>query len=420
VSDSGPIEVVTLVRLRSSRSFAVLWLGQGVSSLGTQVSIVAVPLIAVIHLHASTFAVGAITAAGFLPYLLLGLHAGVYADRADPRKLMMWCDLLRAAVLVAMVGLSASGKLSILALVVAAVAIGCCTVLFEVSYQAYLPRLVASSALVEANARLETTRAGTQVAGPTLGGWLVQALGAAIALAADGVSYAISFACITALPSFAREGAERAPVLADVRAGLRFVASERALRAILQSYSLSVFFVGAYQGIMIVYMSRTLGLSAGVIGVAMAIGNCGFLLGAALSRRISAAIGVGTTVILSLGLLAVGFLIVGAASRSAPLPFVIAGQIIACAGTPIYNINVVSLRQALTPQALLGRVASVSRVLGRGMVPVGALAGAALASAAGPRTGVLMAGVGGLLALLPFVTSDLVRLKTLGEAKQTT
>nr|WP_269745327.1 MFS transporter [Pontibacillus litoralis] len=188
------------------------------------------------------------------------------------------------------------------------------------------------------------------------------------------------------------------------------------LRPILVSYSISVLFIGLYQGISILYMTRTLELSAYQIGIVTGIGNIGFLIGAAISKRLTEKFGVGNIIIYSLGLIALGFLIVGIANASSPIAYLIVGQFIMSIGVPLYNVNLGSLRQAITPNDLLGRVNSVSRVFGRGGVPIGSALGAMIASVINPRTAVIIAGIGGVLAILPALRSSVIWVKTISDA----
>ncbi|MGH9073212.1 MAG: MFS transporter, partial [Acidimicrobiales bacterium] len=158
--------------------FRLLWLGQTVSVLGSQVTLVALPLAAVVVLHASTFQVGLLTAASTLAFLVIGLPAGAWVDRARRRPVMVADDLVRAAVLTSVPVAAAVGGLTMAQLYAVALVAGVCTVFFDVAYQSYLPALVGRERLVEGNARLETTQAMARVGGPTLGGFLVQLLSA--------------------------------------------------------------------------------------------------------------------------------------------------------------------------------------------------------------------------------------------------
>ncbi|KGX87411.1 hypothetical protein N784_15940 [Pontibacillus litoralis JSM 072002] len=163
-------------------------------------------------------------------------------------------------------------------------------------------------------------------------------------------------------------------------------------------------------------MTRTLELSAYQIGIVTGIGNIGFLIGAAISKRLTEKFGVGNIIIYSLGLIALGFLIVGIANASSPIAYLIVGQFIMSIGVPLYNVNLGSLRQAITPNDLLGRVNSVSRVFGRGGVPIGSALGAMIASVINPRTAVIIAGIGGVLAILPALRSSVIWVKTISDA----
>ena len=396
-------------------SFNLLWGGQTISAFGSQVTILALPLLAIYQLHASDFAVGVLSALSFLPYLLLGLQAGVYVDRLSKRVVMLVCDILRAIFLIMLPVSALLGHLTLWLLFLVAFVNGCCTVFFEVAYVSYLPEIVTSEQLPEGNAKLEFSRGASQVGGPSLGGSLVQIFGASTAVIIDSTSYIASFLSLILLPKDNRQPEKKVKksFWDDIVEGFVFISHHQLLRSIILSYSLNAFFIGLYQAVSIVYMTRTLHIGAATIGLIATLGNCGFLLGAAASRYLARKIGIGRVIVGALGVIAVGFLITGLALTTFAIPWLVSGQLITSFGVPLYNINMVSLRQGITPQPLLGRVSSVSRVVGRGIVPVGALLGASIATFSNPRTAVIVAGIGGILAILPAILSKTIKVKSL-------
>ncbi len=396
------------LRIGLGRSFNLLWIGQTVSSFGSQITIVALPLIAIHELNASNFAVSVLSALTFLPYLLVGLQAGVYVDRADKRKLMLICDALRAVLLLLIPICAFLNTLPLWLLFIVAFANGCCTVFFDVSYLSYLPEIVKSDMLTSGNARLETTRAASQVVGPGMGGFFINVFGASTAVLIDSASYIVSVVVLSFLPKpVLREASEqqRGVFFREVTEGFNFITNHSLLRALLTTYSLSTFFIGLYQAVYIVYMTRTLYLDATSIGLVLGIGNAGFLIGAGISQPVANKFGVGKSIAASLCCIAGGILFNSFALANLAFLWLIVGQSMISLGIPIYNVNVVSLRQAITPRKLLGRVNSVSRVLGRGVVPMGMLLGGAIASWHTPRSAVFIAGVGGMMAVLPALLS---------------
>jgi predicted MFS family arabinose efflux permease len=220
-----------------------------------------------------------------------------------------------------------------------------------------------------------------------------------------------------AVPGPVLPGRGGASIRTQIKEGVTFVWRESVLRSLMSSYTVNVVFIGAFQAVVILFMARTLGLSGSAIGIAYAIGNMGFVVGALVSRRLARATGLGYSVISGLGLVAAGFLVTAAASASMAVPVLAAGQFISSFGLPIYNVNFVTLRQAMTPNDLMGRVSSVSRVLGRGMAPLGALLGAGLVTAVGPRTTLAVAGLGGLLALVPAIRGSIAKVRSVSDLR---
>lgn len=429
------------------RAFTALWFGEGVSLLGSQVTVLALPLIAITSLGAGTIAVGALYACSFLPYLLVGLQAGAVVDRLDRRSVMIVCDVVSAAALLSVPLLWWAGVRSVGPLVAVAFLTGCCGIFFEVANTARLPSLVRPDRLMVANARMETTRAAALVVGPGLGGLLVRALGAPAAVTVDAVTFLVSGAALLAVPAAlprARSAPDgpapdgpapggpapggpappgrapappRPPLRRDIAEGLRFVRRHDLLRPTVASYAASVLFIGMYQAMVILFMVRSAGLRGAAIGLVLGLGNLGFVAGATLARRLGARIGVGWAIVASLGLIAAGFLVSSAATSWWAVPCLVAGQFVSSLGTPVYNVTFISLRQTVTPPELLGRVTAVCRTLGRGLVPLGALAGAWIAATAGSRTVLVVAGLGGLAALVPVVFSAVPGVRTLDQVR---
>ncbi|HKC26664.1 MAG TPA: MFS transporter, partial [Jatrophihabitans sp.] len=180
-------------RLWTHRDFMLLWAGQTVSEVGTAISVVVLPLIAIVYLHAGPFAVGALSAAEWVPWLLIGLPAGVWVDRSRRRPLMLGCDLLRAALLASIPLAAAMHALRMGQLFAVAFGVGLANVVFQVAYQAYPPVIVAKADLPEANAKLLGSGSAAQLVGPGVGGLLVQVVRAPYALIADAASYLVSF-----------------------------------------------------------------------------------------------------------------------------------------------------------------------------------------------------------------------------------
>ncbi|MDA7026446.1 MFS transporter [Bacillus sp. CLL-7-23] len=398
--------------------FYLLWSSQTIEAFGRQITIIALPLIAINQLNTTNFVVTLISFLTFLPNLLLGFHAGALVDRWNKKRVMLFCQLTSACLLL-MIPLSfITGFLSIDIILAIAFLSGCCSIFQHISYSSYLPEIIPSQSLLKGNAKLEVTNGAAQVAGPGLGGYLIQMLTAPIAILLDAVSFLISFIFTLFLPDNSlkdQDLSKKQSIWKDIGEGIIYTWKHRILRPILISYSFSVLFIGLYQSISVIYMTRSLHLSTSEIGIVLGLGNAGFIIGALISRKLAEKLGVGRVIISSLGLFSIAFLMIGSVpDLPHKIYLLLFGQFILSLGVPIYNVNLVSLRQAIIPYHLLGRVQSVSKVFGRGLVPVGAILGGILASLVEVRFAVILAGIGCLLSVLPALFSEdrLLYLKT--------
>jgi MFS family permease len=397
--------------------FVKLWAGQSVSRLGTEVSRLALPLVAIDVLHASTFEVGALTAMETLPFLLVGLPAGAWVDRLRRRRVLIAADIGRCLALATIPLAWTLGVLSIGQLYAAALVTGVLTVFFDVAYQSYLPALVDREQLVEGNAKLAASDAGAQVAGPSVGGFLVHAVGAASAVLADAISYVVSF---VSLVFISRK--EPAPVRhpepnlrREISEGLRFVLREPRIRSVAGATATSNLFSAIEMAVIIVFMRRSLHLGAGAIGVVFAVGSVGGLIGAGLGRPVARWIGVGPAILWSITVCGAAGLLFPLATRQAPWLPLMAGGALMSAGSVIYNVNQVSVRQALCPLYLQGRMNATVRFLVWGTLPLGGFLGGALGAALGLRPALWIAGAGGTSAFLWVLASPVPRIREIPE-----
>jgi MFS family permease len=373
--------------LSPHRDFRLLLVGQATSQFGTQVSAVAIPLLAVYTLHASPFEVGLVSASSTLAFALVGLPAGAWLDQWRRRPVLIASDLARALLLASIPLAVLLGAASVAHLVCVSLLAGFARVFFDVGYQSYLPSLIGTDRILAGNSRMEFLRASGQVAGPGIGGVLVSVLGAAAVVLVDAVTFAVSAATLLAIRS--REPAarpvQRPPLWTQIREGVAFVLGNRVLRAFAVSSGLGNFGFAVASAVTVVFMSRTLGLPAAAIGLVVAAGSVTVMAGAALTPRLSRLVGsariiwlslAATTPVTVLGVLAqpgwlVTLLVAGAA----------AGEL----GQIVYAITSLSVRQRLCPDRMLGRVNATMRVMVMALFPVGALIGGALGSLVGTR-----------------------------------
>jgi MFS family permease len=390
------------------RDFLHLWAAQTISQFGTQVTALALPLAAILVLHASAFEVALLSMFDFLPFLFFALPAGVWVDRLPRRPILVIGDLGRAAALVSIPIAAVFDALTIGQLYVVGFAAGTLTVFFDVAYQSYLPSLVARDELGDANGKLEVSRSGAQLGGPGLAGLLVAAVTAPYAILADALSFVGSAAFVarirTAEPMLERH-AERERMRTEIGEGLRYVLRHPYMRPSMASVALSNFWTNLLFAIFLVYAVRTLGLDAKRIGLILSLANLGFLAGALGANRISTRIGVGPTLVGSAAGCGLGLLLIPAAPRSLAIPFITTGiAITGCCGV-IYNVTGISLMQAITPDRLLGRMNASRRFVVWGVIPLGALIGGVLASRVGLHATIWIGAIGASLSFLPLFFS---------------
>jgi MFS family permease len=402
--------------------FLKLWSAETVSQFGTQVSSLALPFVAIVTLDVSAFEVALLGVVEFAPFILVTLPAGVWVDRLRRRPILIVGDFGRASLLATVPLAYAFDVLTIWQLYVVGFAVGVCTVFFDVAYQAYLPSLVDRSRLVEGNSKLEISRSGAQIAGPGLGGAVIEILTAPVAVLADAISFLASGLFLLGirkhepLPERVEPGEQGPGMRAELMEGLRYVLGHRLLRWIAASTATFNFFGSVLFSILLVYIVRELGMSAGLVGLIFTVGSIGFLAGAIVAGRISDRIGVGPAIVAAT---AAGFstLLIPLAPQDSEgaIPFLIASQVIGGVGVVVYNVNQLSLRQALTPERLQGRMNSVMRFIVWGVIPLGTLAGGAIASSFGLRAAIWIGAIGTSLAILPVLLTSVRSVRRLPE-----
>ena len=392
-------------------NFRKLWVGDTISQFGTQVSQLAIPLVAITFLGASAFEVALLGAIEMLPFLLFTLPAGAWVDRMQRRPILITGDLGRAIALASIPIAYALGVLTIAQLYVVGFVMGVLTVFFDVSYQSYLPSLVDRNQLVEGNAKLQTSQSAAQILGPGMGGFLIGLLTAPLAVIVDAVSYLASALFVFAIrgsepPIPPSEGPRGSRVErlrgfgTEIREGVAYVLGHPYLRKIAASTSTSNLFGNIAFGIYLVYVVRVLGLDPLRIGLIFSLGSFGSLAGALLANRIAAWIGVGRATVGAMALIGPSVLLVAVAPHAAPEPFLVAAAALGGFGSLVYNINQVSFRQAIAPERIQGRMNATMRFLVWGTIPIGSLLSGVLATIFGLSTTIW---IGAILSCLPFL-----------------
>jgi MFS family permease len=398
-----------------------LWGAQGISAIGSQITLVALPLAAILTLDASAFQVSVLTGLEFLPFLLLGIPAGVWVDRLRRRPILITTDLARGLSLLSIPGAYALDILTLPHLYAVALVNGALTVFFTLAYQAYLPELVERNRLVEANAKFEATETIARLGGPGAGGGLVSLLTAPVAVFADAVSFFVSGTLIFSMRDDERarrvtvEPTARPGFWRELREGGRFALREAYVRPLLATTAiLNVGFNMAW-AVLLVFAVRELGLGAGTVGFVLSAAEVGGLLGAVLTTRVTKQLGVGPVILGSGALFAPSLVLVALAPSGNAVPYLVSGWAVMSFANVIYNTTTVSLRQSYVPQRLQARVVGFNRTIVWGVSPVGALLGGVLATAVSLRFAIVAGAAVSLAALVPALLSPLRGLRELPE-----
>lgn len=393
-----------------------LWAANGISQLGTQVTLLALPLAALFVLKASALEVALLRSFAVLPFLLVSLPAGVWIDRVRRRPLMIVADLGRAAAMASIPVAYWLGHLSIAQLYVVAGVHGFLSVLFDLSYLSFLPTLVSRIQLGEANARLLGTQSVAQVAGPTLAGGLVAAFGAPVAVLADAVSFLLSGGFVSRIRAVETlpppTGTRKRDELVE---GLRYVWGQPYLRTLTVWTSLWNLFTSGFFALEIVYFVRGLGWGPTRIGVVIAIATSGLVLGSLVNQRLVARLGVGPMIANTGIVFSVLLAVVPGAPRAWAAPAIAAGGFVASVVGFFANVNQLTLRQSITPPRLLGRMNAVVRTMYWGSIPLGSALGGLAAGWVGLRTTLFVAAAGAAASCVPIVVSPIRKLRELPE-----
>ncbi|MFE7122107.1 MFS transporter [Streptomyces sp. NPDC057654] len=402
------------------RDFRHLLSGAAASQVGAQVTLVALPLVAVLELDAPAFQVALLTAAETAAFLLVGLPAGAWVDRMRKLPVLIRADVVRAVAMASIPAAAVAGFLTMAQLYAVALITGVATVFFDVSHQSYLPQLLPKERLVAGNGALETVRSSAQVAGPGLGGGLVQLLGAHLAIVADAVGYAVSALFLLAIrhkePAPRAEGADTS-LRAEIGEGLGFVLRQPLLRVIVMTTGLGNFFSALLLSVQTVFLVRVLDLPPAAIGLMLSSSAVGGLAGALCAGRLARGLGQARIIWLSALVSGPFALLWPLAGHGAAAALFAVGSAVVFFGAVVYNVAQVSFRQLLCPPRLLGRMNATTRFLVWGTMPLGALAGGAVAGAYGPRAAVWVCAVGFLAVPLPLLFSRLRTMRDLPAAE---
>lgn len=381
--------------------FGRIWFATGATAIGAQVAQLALPLLAVVSLHASSGQVGLVGVAQWLPFLLIALPVGVLVDRRRRRPLLMAAELIRVIGTTAIILLGVAGALNMSALFLLTAVVGCGAVVFEVAYQSFLPSVVPRERLDAANSRLQATEAIALVAGPGAGGLLVQLLGALPTLAATAAGSLLSAVSLSPIPeSFTPATHRDEPIARDLLEGLRFLRRDRVLAGLLGFSAISNPFAQWITLLFLVDGVRRLHLTTGQIGLVLAIGAVGTLLGAATAPAVAHRAGTLRMIVMTAAVDPLVLFVLPTAAPGWGVPALITalGAAFAINGYAVGldTVVVTTVRQTRTPDGLRGRVNAATRMVSYGTITLGAAIGGLAGQLFGTRLGLLIGCLGAL------------------------
>jgi MFS family permease len=405
----------------ANRPYALLWSSQTISFLGTQITYVALPLTAVVFLQATPLQAGLLGSLEQLPFLLFGLLVGVIVDRRARRGILIWSNVVRLVALGWVPVAFLTGLLTITQLYLVVFLLGSMTVFFEIAYMSYLPTIVERDRLVEANAKLQASSSVAEVAGPGLAGALISVISTPLVLVADALSYLVSVVMLARMPRDVApvvrdEDARSAASLASsLREGFAVIWGHVLLRWCTAAVVLLSLGFSAVMSLYFLFLVREVGMGSVQVGLVVALGSVGALVGALLAERLTRVLGLGPALVLALALPSVGFLGLAAVHDASLVGCVTAGlaTFVGFLGIPVFDITVISARQAVTPEHLQGRASATVRTLSWGTLAIGALLGGVAGEVLGLRAGLVVSAAAILLAPLLLAASPVRSLRVL-------
>ena len=384
--------------------FLKLWSAQAISALGSRITRTALPILAVLTIGATVEQVAILSALALAPGVVVGLAMGGRVDRRAKRPMLIAADLVRAALLLTVPATAWLGWVSMAQLYAVAALTGAASTMFQIADKAYLPALIGPARLIEGNAKLETTEAIAEITGPGLGGLLVQAITAPLAIAFDSLSFLLSALMLAAIrraevPAASLRDGEKPTLIGDLRVGLVACLLHPLVRPVFVVEAVSAFLNGMLTTLYAVFVLKTLGLSAATFGLIISVGGVGALFGALLAGRLSRRLGLGRALIVCMtGCRVAGLLIPLARGPNwFAVSCLVGHQLLGDCLLIGYYVMAVSLRQSVLPADTLGRANATFHVAAGVLLPVGALLGGSIAAATDVRTALWISALGGLV-----------------------
>ncbi len=397
--------------------FLKLWIGQTISLFGSRFTALAIQFVGAVTLQATPAQMGILAAVDTAPFLLVGLYAGVWVDCHRRRPILIAADLGRAILLATIPAAALADRLSLNQLYLVGFLVGVLDVFFGVAHQSYLPTLVERNQLLEGNSKLAVSRSTANIAGLGIAGVVIQAITAPLAIVLDAVSYLISALCVLLIRR--REeppAAIHESVLAQARAGVSVIVGNPLLRACAGCTATSNFTSMVFFALYILFGTRELGLGAAVLGLVYGIGVIGGVAGGLVASWAATRLGLGRAIVIAAFLGALEVLPAAYATRSLAVPLLLFSSVIGNFGWTVYGVNADSLRQAIVPISLQGRVNATLQFLVAGVLPLGGLLGGGLGQALGLREAIILAAFGSLFSVPWVLFSPVRELKGMPEA----
>jgi predicted MFS family arabinose efflux permease len=400
--------------------FLKLWGAQSISQIGDQITYLALPLVAVLTLDASAVQMGLLTAAELMPALLFSLMAGVWVERSQRRRhLMIVADIARAVLLASVPLAAAFDLLTFPQLYAVGFAAGTFAVLFDVSWSTLFLAVVSRRDVVEANSKLNLSRAVSFVTGPSLAGFLVQLLTGPVTLLLDAFSFLGSALLLGRIraqePPVERDGNG---VWRSIWDGFRFVLGDELIRPELLCAATVNLFNYVFHAIFVLYATKELGVSPGTLGVALGVGAVGGILGALVAPSVERAVGLGPSVVIGSVLFPAPLILVPIASGSElQLGLMLgAAEFFSAVGVMIFDVTAASMHFMRTPDRIRARMSATFKFVNYGIRPIGALLGGGLGTAIGLQTTLWIGVLGALAGVIWLLFSPIPRLRAVAEA----
>ncbi len=407
--------------LLREREFRLFWIGQTISNFGDQVTWLALPVIAVLILHADPAQMGLLTAFGLLPHLLFSLPAGVWLDRVQHRRrLMILMDLGRAAVIALVPIAVAFHWLSIDLLFAGSFLIGTMSLLFVISWGTLFVAVAKRDQYVEANALLNGSRSVSSVGGPAIAGILIQILTAPVALLVDAVSFVGSAFFLSRIqPAEAPIEHEPGSIRSQLAAGLGFTFRDPIVRpSVLAASTMNLFNYG-FQGLFVLYVLTYLGVEPGILGLALGAGAVGSVIGAVVAGRVGQRLGIGGAFLLGMILFPGATILIPLAAPGMPMLLIVGllflAELVSGFGVMILDINAGAMLFARTPDRIRGRAMGAFGFINNGVRPIGAVVGGLIGAIFGVRETLFVMTILSLAGVLWLIGTPIVRLREIPE-----